>query len=136
MEDIFHSCQHYVVLAHDQELALSEVLQFQLWLLSVNHRRMHSATQHSKTRKFRSVGCFSCSFLMPKWEMTLESHWKTPGARVFPQRFVLSTTASLRIYPINTGTVCEESHVWPFKSARRADPFRIHPQDSSHADRP
>lgn len=73
MEDISQSCQHYVVLAHDQELALSGTEE--LWLLSANHRRMYSATPHLKKRKFRSVGCFSCSFLMPKWEISLESHW-------------------------------------------------------------
>lgn len=64
------------------------------------------------------------------------------GGPSFPTgRFVLSTTASLRIHPhlskpTGTGTVCEKSHVWPFKSAIRADPFRIHPWDSSHRDRP
>lgn len=37
MEDISQSCQHYVVLARDQELALSGAQE--LWLLSANHRR-------------------------------------------------------------------------------------------------
>lgn len=48
MEDISQSCQHYVVLARDQELALSGAEE--LWLLSANHRRMHSATQHLKNK--------------------------------------------------------------------------------------
>lgn len=127
MEDISQSCQHYVVLAHDQELALSGAEE--LWLLSANHRRMHSATQHLKTESLGLWAALFAVFLCHSGRC----HWKVTGGPIFPtQRFVLSTTASLRTHPTNTGTVCEKSHVWPFKSASRADPLRIHPRDSSH----
>lgn len=94
MEDISQSCQHYVVLAQDQELALSGTEE--LWLLSANHRRMHSATRHLKNRKFRSMGCFSGSFLMPQWEMPMKSHWgpQFPHTEVCPQH-----NRILRIHP-------------------------------------
>lgn len=90
MEDISRSCQHYVVLACDQELALSGAEE--LLLLSANARE--DALCYSVVKKKQPE---SLKLLLKLYYATVEDATeKLPEAHVFPQGGLsLSTSTSL-----------------------------------------
>ena len=89
MEDISQSCQHYVVLASDQELALSGAEELLLLSAKAGEDALHYPVV--KTRKFRTVGCFYYSFLMPQWKIPMGNQLKL----LLSCRVVLSTSVPL-----------------------------------------